>query len=138
MRPSNTTMVRFYRQLGKLFYCIAAVDKTVRPEEITQLKKIIQREWLPLESSFDQFGSDSAYQIEIVFDWLAENELEWEYDQTLPDFKIFHSEHESLFTPEVNSLILKTAQAIASAFSGKNKSEHVLISQLNFILQNQD
>ena len=119
MKPSDTTMVRFYQQLGKLFYSIAAVDHTIRPEEIAQLKKIIQREWLPLESSFDQFGSDSAYQIEIVLDWLSENE------------------HHSLFTPEINSLITKTAEAVAKSFSGKNKSEHVLISQLNFILQNQ-
>lgn len=135
MKPSDTTMVRFYQQLGKLFYSIAAVDHTIRPEEIAQLKKIIQREWLPLESSFDQFGSDSAYQIEIVLDWLSENE--WDYDHNLSDFKIFHNEHHSLFTPEINSLITKTAEAVAKSFSGKNKSEHVLISQLNFILQNQ-
>lgn len=135
MKPSDTTMVRFYQQLGKLFYSIAAVDHTIRPEEIAQLKKIIQREWLPLESSFDQFGSDSAYQIEIVLDWLSENE--WDYDHNLSDFKFFHNEHHSLFTPEINSLITKTAEAVAKSFSGKNKSEHVLISQLNFILQNQ-
>lgn len=135
MKPSDTTMARFYQQLGKLFYSIVAVDHTIRPEEITQLKKIIQREWIPLESSFDQFGSDSAYQIEIVLDWLADNE--WDYDHHLSDFKIFHNEHHSLFTPEINSLITKTAEAVAKSFSGKNKSEHVLISQLNFILQNQ-
>lgn len=135
MKPSDTTMVRFYQQLGKLFYSIAAVDATVRAEEISELKKIIQREWIPLESSFDQFGSDSAYQIEIVLDWLAENE--WDYDHNLSDLKIFHNEHHSLFTSEINSLITKTAEAIAGSFSGKNKSEHVLISQLNFILQNQ-
>ncbi len=128
-------MVRFYQQLGKIFYSIAAVDNTVRPEEIAELKKIIQREWIPLESSFDQFGSDSAYQIEIVFDWLTENQ--WDYDQIIPDFKIFREEHERLFTPEINALILKTAEAIAKAFSGKNKAEHVLISQLNFILEDQ-
>lgn len=135
MKPSNATMVRFYQQLGKLFYSIAAVDNTIRPEEISQLKKIIQREWIPLESSFDQFGSDSAYQIEIVLDWLAENE--WDYDRNLSDFKIFHNEHDSLFTPEINSLITKTAESVAKSFSGKNKSEHILISQLNFILLDQ-
>lgn len=135
MKPSNATMVRFYQQLGKLFYSIAAVDNTIRPEEISQLKKIIQREWIPLESSFDQFGSDSAYQIEIVLDWLAENE--WDYDRNLSDFKIFHNEHHSLFTPEINSLITKTAESVAKSFSGKNKSEHILISQLNFILLDQ-
>jgi hypothetical protein len=33
----------FYQQIGKVFYSIAAVDKTVRPEEIKELKKIIKR-----------------------------------------------------------------------------------------------
>jgi hypothetical protein len=33
----------FYQQIGKVFYSIAAVDKTVRPEEIKELKKIIQK-----------------------------------------------------------------------------------------------
>lgn len=134
MKPSDKTMVLFYQQLGKLFYSIAAVDKTVREEEIEKLKKIVNQEWLPLENTFDVFGTDSAYQIEIVFDWLAENQCN--YKQILPDFKLFRTEHSSLFTPQVNALIIKTAKAIASSFAGENKSEHVLISQLHAVLEN--
>jgi hypothetical protein len=135
MKPSDKTMVLFYQQIGKVFYSIAAVDKTVRPEEIKELKNIIQEEWLPLENTFDMFASDSAYQIEIVFDWLVENE--WNIDQMIPDLKLFRTVHSSLFTDQVNALILKTAEAIANSFAGKNKSEHVLISQLNSVLENQ-
>jgi hypothetical protein len=135
MKPSNATMVLFYQQIGKVFYSIAAVDKTVRPEEIEELKKIIQQEWLPLENTFDIFGSDSAYQIEIVFDWLVENE--WDTDQIISDLKLFRTVHSSLFTDRVNALILKTAKAIATSFAGKNKSEHVLNGQLNSVLENQ-
>lgn len=135
MKPSDNTMVRFYQQLGKIFYSIAAVDKNVRKEEVAKLKEIVQKEWIPLENTFDTFGSDSAYQIEIVFDWLIENE--WDFEQVLPDFKLFRREHNSLFTPQTNALILQTANAIAISFSGKNKSEHVLISRLNTVLQNQ-
>ncbi|WP_243699444.1 hypothetical protein [Flavobacterium caseinilyticum] len=132
MKPAHQTMTHFYEHLGKVFYSIAAIDKTVRTEEIEKLKQIIRTEWLPLENSFNEFGDDTAYQIEIVFDWLVENE--WVFDQVIPDFKIFRAEHQHLFTPEINTLILKTANAIASSFSGKNKSEHVLISQLSVIL----
>jgi hypothetical protein len=135
MKPSDKTMVLFYQQIGKVFYSIAAVDKTVRPEEIKELKKILQKEWLALENTFDTFGSDSAYQIEIVFDWLVENE--WDIGQMMPDLKIFRTVHSSLFTPQINALILKTAKAIANSFAGKNKSEHVLISQLHTVLENQ-
>lgn len=133
MKPSDKTMIHFYQLLGKVFYSIAAVDKTVRKEEIEQLKKIVKNEWIPLENALNEFGDDAAYQIEIVFDWLIENE--WNFEQVIPDFKIFRKEHESLFTPEVRILILKTAIAIVAAFSEENKSEHVIISQLKSILQ---
>ncbi|WP_244199292.1 hypothetical protein [Flavobacterium psychrolimnae] len=132
MKPSHQTMTHLYEHLGKVFYSIAAIDKTVRKEEIEKLKQIIKTEWLPLENSFNEFGDDTAYEIEIVFDWLVANE--WELEQVIPDFKIFREEHQHLFTPEINALILKTANAVASSFSGKNKSEHVLISQLSAIL----
>jgi uncharacterized tellurite resistance protein B-like protein len=132
MNPSDKTMVRFYRQLGKLFYGIASVDKNVREDEITKLKEIIKSEWLPLENTHDIFGSDSAYQIEIVFDWLMENDFEM--DQTLINLDLFKQEHSSLFTPTVNELILKTANAIAKSFARENKSEHVLISRISELL----
>ncbi|MFT7336195.1 MAG: hypothetical protein ACI9M1_002145 [Porticoccaceae bacterium] len=32
-------MVLIYQQIGKIFYNIAAVDKTIRPEEIKEFKK---------------------------------------------------------------------------------------------------
>jgi hypothetical protein len=133
MKPSDKTMIRFYQHLGKVFYCIAAIDKTVRKEEIKTLVATVKKDWLPLENSLDTFGTDSAYQIEIVFDWLSVNN--WDYDEVIPDFKIFRREHKSLFTPETNRLILKTANAIANAFARKNKTEHLLISQLDAILQ---
>lgn len=133
MKPSDQTMIHFYQHLGKVFYCIAAIDKTVRTEEIERLKKIIKTEWIPLEGTVTEFGDDATYQIEIIFDWLMENE--WDLEQVIPNFKIFRKEHQSLFTPEIRILILKTAIAIVTAFSGENKSEHLIISQLTSILQ---
>lgn len=132
MKPSHQTMTHFYEHLGKVFYCLAAVDKTVRKEEIEQLKQIVRTEWLPLENTFNEFGDDTAYQIEIVFDWLVENE--WNFEMALVDFRIFRKEHQSLFSPQIDTLILKTAQAIVTSFSGKNKSERILLSQLTTIL----
>lgn len=132
MKPSPNTMIHFYQQLGKLFYGVASADKTVRKEEIAQLKEIVKKEWVPIENTFNEFGDDSAYQIEIVFDWLVEND--WNIGKVIPNLKIFKKDHPSLFTPQVNDLILKTAKAIANSFSGKNKSESVLITELRDIL----
>ena len=132
MKPSEQTMIRFYQHLGKVFYGIAAVDKAVHKEEIERLKKIVATEWIPLEDAQSEFGDDAAYQIEIVFDWLVQNK--WDSGQVFPDFKIFRKEHPSLFTSQVRILILKTSIAIVVAFSGENKLEHKIISQLNSIL----
>jgi hypothetical protein len=132
MKPSRQTMIYFYQQLGKLFFSVASVDKTVREEEIAQLKEIVAKEWLPLENSLNEFGDDAGYQIEIVFDWLVEND--WNIGPIIPDFEIFKKEHPHLFTPQINDLILKTAKAITNSFSEGNKSESVLIDQLSGIL----
>ena len=126
-------MISFFQQLGKVFYSVAMADNNIRNEEVDKLKKVLQTQWLGLDETTDSFGSDSAYQIEIVFDWLIE--IDWnDSEDVLNEFKFFKSEHESLFTQEVKDLILKTAMAIAESFSGKNKSELVLISQLESIL----
>ena len=121
-----------YQQLGKLFYAVASVDRKVHSSEITALKQIVKKEWVLLETSIDDFGSDSAYQIEIVFDWLKEKNDD--NKDTLNEFRLFTKEHSRLFTPEVKKLINKTAESIANSFSRKNKSEIILLKQLQLIL----
>ena len=133
MKPSNQTMIHFYQQLGKLFYIIASIDKTVSREEIQKLDQIVKKEWVPIESATNEFGDDAAYQIEIVFDWLAENE--WHSSKFISDFENFSKEHQSLFTPKTNALILQTANAIAESFAGQNQLELDLIAKLESILQ---
>ena len=132
MKPSHQTMIHFYQQLGKLFFSVASVDGTVRKEEIAQLNEIVQKEWVPIETNLNEFGDDAAYQIEIVFDWLIEED--GNTGKVIPDLLYFKKEHPSLFTPQVNDLILKTAKAIANSFSEKNKSESVLIEKLRDVL----
>ena len=83
MKPSRQTMIHFYQQLGKLFYSAASVDNTVHEDEMAQLKEIVKKEWLPLENSLSEFGDDAAYQIEIVFDWLVEND--WNMGRIVPE-----------------------------------------------------
>lgn len=128
-------MIHFYQQLGKLFYAVASADRTVRKEEIEKLIEIVKKEWVPIENTFNEFGDDSAFQIAIVFDWLVEND--WTSSKIIPDFEYFKKQHPSLFTPQANALILKTAKAISNSFSGENISESILIDKLKGIL-NQD
>ena len=123
---------KFYQNLGKLFYAIAASDKVVKKEEIDTLKNIVEREWISIDDYQDEFGTDTAYQIEIIFDWFQENQPE--AFLAFEEFSDFKKEHEKLFTSEINKLILKTAEAIAASFAGKNKSELIMLSKLKSII----
>lgn len=133
MRSNNEVIVTFYQVLGRVFYAAAQADKEVRLEEVEAMKQIVNEEWLNLEDTFDEFNSDSAHQIEIVFDYLLSNDEVIE--NAIDELKEFKKIHSSLFSDQINRLILITANRIASAFAQKNKSELVFLSQLQLVLK---
>lgn len=126
-------MLSFYRLLGKVFYATAKADGVVHEQEIATLKQIVRDRWLDVEDTTDEFDSDAAYQIEIVFDYLVENDSEEE--NVLEDLEEFKSIHSSLFTPEISKLIMDTASDIAASFAQSNKSEVVFLSELFLVLK---
>jgi hypothetical protein len=133
MTTTERPEIILYQKLGKVFYAIAAADKNVRKAEYDTLLKIVKKEWMNVDAFEDEFHSDAAFQIEIVFGWLDYNQLNAE--ACLADFKDFKKEHERLFTEPIKQLIWKTANAIAHAFAGKNKSETLMLTRLKLILE---
>jgi hypothetical protein len=133
MNAPNELKIRFYQHLGELFYAIAMADDIVRPQEEIEMQQIIDKEWKPLEQGEDEFHTNAVYQMETVFENL--NESFMDADTAFEDFKIFKKEHEHLFTPDITELILKTANAIAGAFNGKNKSELVFLGKLDRLMK---
>jgi len=123
---------RFYQSLGKLFYAVAASDQVIRVEEISKMKAMIRQNWLEVDHAQDEFGTDAAFQIEIIFDWLQENETSVE--KCFAAFKSFKKEHQTLFSPSINALIYKTAQSMAEAFSGTSQQELDLLNQIKIEL----
>ena len=122
-----------YQHIGYLFYAVAAADKRITIEEVETLKTLVKNYWLDLESTDDRFGSDAAYQIEIVFDWL--NESEWDSDICFSKFEDYYNNHKRLFTKNVISLIIKTASSIAESYAGKNKSELIILAKIEALLK---
>ncbi|MFD2098969.1 hypothetical protein [Flagellimonas iocasae] len=118
----------FYQNLGMLFYAVAMVDKHVRPAEVTRLRKYVRQHWLDLDGFEDEFHTDAAYQIEIVFDWLDGEEKDGE--AYFNEFKEFYKDHPEKFPPKVKDLIVETAESIAKSYAGKNKSEMLIIFRL--------
>lgn len=57
--------LKFYQNLGKLFYAIVAGDNKVHEAEMNKLKELVKKEWLNIDDIEDEFGIDAAYQIEL-------------------------------------------------------------------------
>lgn len=121
-----------YENLGKLFYAIAAADKIVSKEEIRVLYEIVEKEWVPVEDSSDEYGTDLSFQIEVIFDWYKDNDFSAE--AAYEKFETYQKEHTGLFDADLNDLIWKTANSIAQAFPGKNRSEILMLIRLKSLL----
>ncbi|QAA80515.1 hypothetical protein EI546_01675 [Aequorivita sp. H23M31] len=123
----------FYQKMGELFYAIAAADKVVREAEYTALKNIVSQQWKNMDNYKDPFHTDAVYQIEIVFDWFDYEELD--ANDCFDSFADYKKDHENLFTIKRKQLIWETANVIADAFAGKNKSELIMLAKLKKILK---
>ena len=126
--------IRFYQNLGKLFYAIAAVDRNVREEEYDKLKEVVKSKWLAVDEIEDDFHTDAAYQIEFVFDWLYKEE-KLDAKKWFKDFIAYKDEQPHLFPKKIKQLILNTANAVADSFLGKNKSELIMLAKLEMSLK---
>lgn len=122
----------FYQKIGELFYAIAASDNVVDEAEYKELQKTVTEKWKDLDDYVDPFQTDAAYQIEIVFDWFDYEELD--ATDCFDSFSDYYAENQALFNDERKKLIWDTANAIASAFAGKNKSELIMLAKLKNIL----
>lgn len=121
----------FYQNLGKLFYAVAIADRKVHPKEIKKLKEAVRQHWLQLDDIVDEFGTDAAYQIETVFDWLLEHDKDGR--EYYKEFKTFYTDHKNLFNIEIKNLTVSTARAIALAFAGSNKAELIVLGRLQLL-----
>lgn len=131
MTNSQQTGIALYENLGKLFYSIASVDGTVHTKEIDYLRSYIRSYWLAVDAIEDEYGTDAAFRIETTFDWLLEYEKS--SDECFEAFKDFYKAHKHIFTVEIKTLILDTANAMANAYARKNKAELILLSKIEIL-----
>lgn len=123
---------KIYEQLGYLFYALASANKHLREREYEVLKKDIERDWIPLEDSTDEFGTDAANYIYFTYDSLV--------DQDYPPLDAFRSfqqyfeEHARAFDREIRERIRKTSLDMANALPHPNKTEEYIIRELQKML----
>jgi tellurite resistance protein len=119
---------RFYKELGKLLYAVAAADGKIHPNEVAKIRQVVREEVVPVESSHDQFGTDNAYYAEFEFEMLS--------DRDFPAADAYHSftqylkEYQGKIDAEMKKLCLDAAVKVAEATHGINKSESAYLSDL--------
>lgn len=128
---SSDTYQAIYTSLGYLFYSIAAADGRVQPAEARKLKELVARQWVPLERSRDELGTDAAYYIEFSFD--DANDQGMRPEDAFARFKTAYEANKGPFDASLRELTFDTAQAIAFAFARNNKSELGQLAQLSLL-----
>jgi len=126
MKTQQNISSIFYQHLGKLFYAIAMADGKIGDQEYEKLKSMIEREWFFINHTF-------AEGIESIFSQLQKENAK--AGECYEAFVIFKNEHPDLFTNDIKSMIIKTANKIAASFSGVNKSELILLAKLDMELK---
>lgn len=130
---ANSNWENFYKHLGILCFAVASADKKITAAETERFIEVINEHWKSLEDSTDEFGTDAVFAAESVFDWQIESFVTAE--EAYNTFCQYATDNKSMYTPTVKIKLLQTAEAIASAFSGKNKSEVVMLSRLQEFLR---
>ncbi len=128
-KPKN----KLYQNLGKLFYAVAMADKKIEEEEIAALKTDILQRWSNLDAKLSGLVLDGHQEIITVFTQL--HDIKAESDSCFMEFREFFNEHLNLFNTALRKLIWDTAQAVASSFANKNKSELILLAKLKMLLE---
>lgn len=133
MDKVNKPELLFYQKLGELFYAIAASDKVVRETEYKALTQLVEEEWKSMDDYEDQFKTDAAYQISIVFEWFDYERMD--ADDCFDSFREYFKDYKDLFSEKRKKLILKTVHKIADAFNGTNKSELIMLTKLELLFK---
>ncbi|HRH70329.1 MAG TPA: hypothetical protein PLB89_12555 [Flavobacteriales bacterium] len=124
----TSTYEDLYADLGFLFYSVAASDGKVSHAEMEKLKQLVKDQWLPMEPSRDDLGTDAAHYIDISFDYALDEGMD--ADVAFDRFADYFRQNKAQFDPSLRRMIYETAAAIAGSFAGNNKAELVRLGQL--------
>lgn len=127
-----TNSRRFYKELGNLFYAIAAADKHISEKEKKALDEEVQFAWKHYDHTTDRFGSDRAYLIEFEFETMEDN------DEPAADafnsFETFFRENEAEIDHHTRTRIFNSARHIAEGVRKINQEELGYLVRLKKLL----
>lgn len=126
------TYKNFYAEVGKLLYALAKADGSIPQEEIKAIHNLVLNDLVPLEDSTDEFGTDSAFYVEMEFDYLNENL--YDADVAFNSFIDYVEDHYSAFDNGLKQTIMKVAETLTNSFHETNIKDHNYLIKLRKIL----
>jgi hypothetical protein len=124
---------RFYKELGNLFYAVAAADKKIRPEEKKILHEEILNAWKIYDESTDRFGSGRAFLIEFEFETMEE-EFETA-ENAFSSFEQYYLENERGFDFATRNKIFDSARHIAESVRKINSEELLYLLRIKKLMK---
>jgi len=122
----------FYSEVGKLLYALAKADGNITDVEIKAIHKLVLEDLVPLEDSTDEFGTDSAFYVEMEFDYLNENL--YDPDVAFNSFIDYVEEHYTAFDDKLKQAVYRVAETLINSFHETNIQDHRIILKLKEIL----
>lgn len=119
---------KFYTELGKLLYAIAAIDGAIHDVEVAVMKRMVSDQLVPQEASMDHFGTDQAFFTEFEFEVMAERSASPE--AAFDSFTVYLTQHKESLCAEQKELVLRAAEGVAHAFHGVHAKELRMLSEL--------
>lgn len=118
----------FYRHLAHLFYAFAAADRKIVLEEKKSIVRSVESNW---DFHFETFDAK-----EIIYGTLRKI-IEGKLDAHLAfvSFEAYYKQNKNDFSPDLKIRILKATDNITRSFSGRNKSELTMLTQLQMLFQ---
>lgn len=124
---------RFYKELGNLFYAIAAADKHISEKEKKALDEEVQFAWKHYDHTTDRFGSDRAFLIEFEFETMEDNDEPAE--SAFQSFVNYFKEYEENIDHHTRTRIFNSARHIAEVVRKINQEELVYLVKLKEVLK---
>lgn len=123
---------RFYKELGNLFYAIAAADKNISEKEKKALDEEVQFAWKHYDHTTDRFGTDRAFLIEFEFETMEDNDEPAE--AAYESFETFFKDNQVEIDQHTRTRIFNSARHIAEGMRKINREELGYLVRLKKLL----
>jgi hypothetical protein len=121
-------MEEILHALSYLFYAVAHTDRHVDDHERIKIHQVVNENWQLFAVKGDPFG---VHAMELIDKMVVElRDEDFDNEKALDQFRNVFDKHPEFFTAEMKEFILEVCIRTANSFNMMNKSELVLLSRI--------